>query len=253
VANLSDQPAIDVSGLTVTYPSGSGPAVDGVDLTVGAGELFGLLGPNGAGKTTIIAVLCGLLKPTAGRVRLLGVDPAARPSEARRRFSLAPQDVALYAGLTPRENLTYFGRMQGLSGRRLKDRVAECLGFCGLDEHADRRLARCSGGVKRRANLAVALLGRPPLMFLDEPTVGIDVHSRNAILDRLTDLNRAGITMLYTSHYMEEVQRLCDRVAVVDRGRVLVVGRRDDLLAAAPGCRSLEDLFLQLTGRDLRD
>jgi ABC-2 type transport system ATP-binding protein len=228
-------------------------ALQGVGLSVKDGEAFGLVGPNGAGKTTAISIICGLLKPDRGRVLLFGQDMSRHKASIKRRISLVPQDLALYPDLTARENLAYFGRLYGLSGRSLKNRVRDCLESCGLSLNADRRVADYSGGMKRRVNLAIGLLNKPRLLILDEPTVGIDVQSRNAILEHLESLNRQGMTLIYTTHYMEEVERLCSRIAIMDEGRILRTGSRDELLAAHPSADNLEKAFLELTGKALRD
>jgi ABC-2 type transport system ATP-binding protein len=245
--------AIVVENLGKTYRGSDAPAVDGLDLCVGPGEIFGLLGPNGAGKTTTISILCGLLRADRGRVVIGGVDVTHHPARVRPLIGLVPQDIALYATLTGRENLAYFGRMHGLSGRTLGARVDECLSLVGLEPSADRAVATYSGGMKRRANLVAGLIHRPPILILDEPTVGIDVQSRSVIFDNLRALNRAGTTMVYATHDLEGARALCSRVAVMDRGRALRTGPPEELVAALPGCRSLEDLFLELTGRQVRD
>jgi ABC-2 type transport system ATP-binding protein len=235
------------------YRGAEAAAVDGLDFTVREGEFFGLLGPNGAGKTTALSIICTVLRPTRGTVSIGPFDIARHPAEARRRFGLAPQDIALYPSLTGRENLRYFGRLYGLHGRALARRIDECLALAGLEGSADKRVDAYSGGMKRRANLAAAILHAPPLLFLDEPTVGIDAQSRNAILERLAGLRETGTTIVYTTHYMEEAEQLCSRVAVMDRGRIIAEGVPADLVGEAEGCGNLEQLFLRLTGKQLRD
>ncbi len=244
---------LSADGLRKTYRRAAAPALDGVEITVHPGEIFGLLGPNGAGKTTAISVMSGLLRPGAGRVTIGGIDLFKHPRRAKRRFGLVPQEIALYPGLTAGENLHYFGRLCGLSGRDLKDRIRECLEMVGLQERRNQRISEFSGGMKRRANLAAGLLHRPGLVFLDEPTVGIDAQSRNLILERLGRLRDEGIGMLYTTHYMEEAEQLCSRLAVMDEGRIIARGTPAALLADHPECRNLGELFLTLTGKRLRD
>jgi len=217
------------------------------------GEVFGLLGPNGAGKTTALSIICALLRPTRGEVTLCSVDTARFPARAKRMFGLAPQDIALYPSLTVRENLRFFGSLYGLSGRALERRIDECLGLVGLDESGALRVSSCSGGMKRRANLAAAVLHSPRVLLLDEPTVGIDAQSRGLILSRLAALRDAGTTLVYTTHYMEEAEALCTRVAVMDRGRILAEGPPRALVSGMDGCSNLEDAFLKMTGRQLRD
>jgi ABC-2 type transport system ATP-binding protein len=248
-----DAPLLEAEGLTKTYPGARTPALAQFGLTVAPGEIVGLLGPNGAGKTTAIALMNGLLAPDAGRVRICGVDVARRPRQAHRWIGLVPQHIALYPRLTASENLAYFGSMHSLGGRELKERVRVCLETVGLADHAGGRIDAFSGGMRRRANLAVALLHRPRLLFLDEPTVGIDPQSRNLILERLVGLSRDGAGMLYTTHYIEEAERICSRVAVIDEGRVIAQGTPAELAAAHPGCGGLGGLFLRLTGKELRD
>lgn len=246
-------PFLAVRGLVKVYPGTVRPAVDGLTVEVAEGEAFGLLGPNGAGKTTSLSVLCTLLRPTAGTVALGGIDVVRHPREARRLLGLVPQEIALYPRLTARENLRYFGRLHGLRGRELEERVAEALALVRLEEHAGRPVGLFSGGMKRRANLAAGVLHRPRILFLDEPTVGIDAQSRNLILDYLARLNKAGTTLVYTTHYMEEAQQLCSRVAIMDGGRIIDEGAPGGLIARHAGCGCLEEVFLHLTGRHLRD
>lgn len=246
--------AIEIAGLRKAYPGAEAPAVDDLDLEVEPGEFFGLLGPNGAGKSTTLSILCGLLRPDGGTARVLGLDAVRHTRRLQRIVGLVPQEVALYAALTGRENLLFFGRMHGLGGPSLRRRVDECLALVGLAGNADRLVATYSGGMRRRANLAAGLLHEPSVLVLDEPTVGIDAQSRHAIFERLRDLNQTrGVTMLYATHYMEEAQQLCSRVAILDRGRILAQGRPGELVDARPGCGNLEQLFLDLTGRHLRD
>lgn len=246
-------PLLAARGLVKTYPGASGPALDGLDLEVRSGEIFGLLGPNGAGKTTSISILCTLLRPDAGSVTVCGEDALRHPRRIKPLIGLVPQEIALYPQLTGRENLAFFGRLYGVSGARLAERVAACLALVGLGEHADRPVAAYSGGMKRRCNLAVGILHEPRLLFLDEPTVGIDAQSRSMILENLLRLRAAGMTMVYTTHYMEEAAQICGRVAVVDHGRVIAGGEPATLVREHAGCANLEDVFLRLTGRQLRD
>ena len=245
------EPVVEIIDLKKTYDPGI-EALAGVDLCVERGDTFGILGPNGAGKTTLISILCGILAPSSGRVRVFGQAPG-KDRDLRKLVALVPQDIALYPSLTARENLLYFGRMQGLSGRYLSDRVEKSLEFLDLGENSDRRAEVCSGGMKRRINLSVALLGEPQLLVLDEPTVGIDVQTRVNILDKIADLNKKGMTLVYTSHYMEEVQKVCKKVAVIDSGRVLAKGPLKEVMSAHGEYENLEDVFLKLTGRSLRE
>ena len=241
------------NGLTKTYPGTRAPALSDFSLSLGAGEIMGLLGPNGAGKTTAISLMTGLMAPDSGNVHICGIDLFKRSRQARQWIGLVPQHIALYPNLTAAENLSYLGRMYHLSGRVLKERIDVCLEMVGLSNNARIRIAAYSGGMKRRANLAAALLHEPRMLFLDEPTIGIDPQSRNMILDRLSDLSRSGTSMLYTTHYMEEAEKICSRVAIIDEGRIISQGSPKDLINGHPGCDHLGALFLQLTGKELRD
>ena len=249
----SDATVLRVEQLVKLYPGAALPAVNGLDFSVRSGEIFGLLGPNGAGKTTAISIICTLLRPTSGTAILCDHDVAKDPAAVRDLFGLAPQDIALYPSLTARENLRYFGRLYGLSGRALASRIDQCLALVGLLDNADTRVDLYSGGMKRRANLAAAILHAPRLLVLDEPTVGIDAQSRNMILENLKGLRDTGTTILYTTHYMEEAEQLCNRIAVMDRGRIIATGTPAALIGEVEGCRNLEEFFLHLTGKALRD
>ena len=223
-------PLLQCAGLRRAF--GDIMAVDGVSFTIAPGEAYGLLGPNGAGKTTTISMLCGLLEPDTGEVRVAGNDMGADPKTAKATIGYVPQDLALYPDLTAHENLSFFGRLYGLRGATLRERVDEVLGVVGLVERGDDRVGTYSGGMKRRVNIAAGLLHRPRLVVLDEPTVGVDPQSRNAILESVAALSDAGTSILYTSHYMEEVERLCDRVGIIDSGRMVAEGTRRELVAS---------------------
>jgi len=223
--------AVRAENLHKSY--GSTVAVDGVSLEILRGEIFGLLGPNGAGKSTTLGMLSGLLLPDRGRVELAGSDPAL--PQARRRLGVAPQGLAVYPDLTAEENLRFFGELYGLGGAALRQRVAWALDLAGLQERRRDRVAAYSGGMQRRLNLACALVHDPEVLFLDEPTVGVDPQSRNAIFEQIEALRGADKTVVYTTHYMEEAQRLCDRVAIVDHGKILAMGAVDELIAAHGG------------------
>ena len=222
------EPALEVVGVRKRY--GAAVALDGVDLAIHSGELFGLLGPNGAGKTTLMSILSGLADPDGGTVRLFGEPFGTRDRDRRRLVGIATQDLAVYPELTARENLTFFGRLYDMGGADLKARVAEMLAAVGLTDRADDRAGTFSGGMKRRLNLAVAVVHRPRLLLLDEPTTGVDPQSRNHIFDQVRAQNAAGVTVVYTSHYMEEVQALCPRIAILDGGRVQACDTLPDLL-----------------------
>ncbi|MEI7703511.1 MAG: ABC transporter ATP-binding protein [Deltaproteobacteria bacterium] len=218
----------------LTKKFGDRVAVDGISLEVARGEILGLLGPNGAGKSTTIHMAVGLLDPDHGSVDVDGRGSPRNPV-VRQLLGVAPQALALYDALTPDENLRFFGRIQGLSGKALRERVEWALSFASLEDRRRDRTAVLSGGMKRRLNLAAALVHDPALVLLDEPTVGVDPQSRNAILDRVLELRGAGRAVVYTTHYMEEAARICDRIAIVDGGRVLALGTLRELLALHGG------------------
>lgn len=214
-----NQPILSISDVRKQY--GRAPALNGVSLDVQEGELFGLLGPNGAGKTTLMSILAGLHDATSGTVTLFGERLSSSARSLRHGIGIATQDLALYPELTARENLLFFGRIYGMTGSRLRDRVEELLAGVGLTERGDDRAGTFSGGMKRRLNLAIAVIHRPRLLLLDEPTTGVDPQSRNHIFEQVRSLNAAGMTMIYTSHYMEEVQTLCPRIGIMDQGKML--------------------------------
>ncbi|MFM9883027.1 MAG: ABC transporter ATP-binding protein [Burkholderiales bacterium] len=224
-------PILSVSALVKSYPGNASRALDGIDLFVPAGSFFGLLGPNGAGKTTLISILCGILAPDGGAAHIRSASgEALNPRSARGVVGLVPQDLAFYPTLTVRENLRFFGAMQGLRGKLLNERVDACVAVGRLEETIDQRAERLSGGLKRRLNFALGLLHAPGLVVLDEPTAGMDAQSRNFLREELKRLNASGTTILYTSHYLEEIEQLCDRLAIIDHGRVIAAGRLDALL-----------------------
>lgn len=269
---------------------GSVVAVDGLSMTIQKGELFGLLGPNGAGKTTTVRGICGLLKSNTGNVFIEGKPPS--DLTVRKKIGLAPQDLSLYMDLSAEENLIFLGKLYGLSGSYLQQRTNGCLDFAGLQSRRRDRVKTYSGGMKRRLNLAAALIHDPSILVLDEPTVGVDTQSRNAILESILELREQGRTILYTTHYMEEAQRLCDRVGIMDHGKLLALDTVAELIQTYGGKAvvivekggdeerlmtndpletlsqfnwedrperlriepaSLESVFLNLTGRQLRD
>lgn len=205
-------------------------AVDRVSFTISEGETYGLLGPNGAGKTTTISMVAGLLSADAGRVVVAGRTMTTTSVHAKRSIGLVPQDLAIYPDLTARENLRFFGKLYGMRGADLVRRIDEVLDMTGLSDRADDRSEVFSGGMKRRLNIGIGLLHEPSLLILDEPTVGVDPQSRNAILDSVEALGRRGMAVLYTTHYMEEAERLCDRIAIIDEGRFVAEGTRRELI-----------------------
>ncbi len=205
-------------------------AVDGVGFSIAEGETYGLLGPNGAGKTTSISMICGLLERDAGEVIIDGEPLTTRSVGVKRAVGYVPQDIAIYPDLTARENLMFFGRLYGLPGSEIKGRVDEVLETIGLADRAKEKSDNFSGGMKRRLNIGIGLLHKPHLLVLDEPTVGVDPQSRNAILESVEMLSNQGMGVLYTTHYMEEAERLCDRVGIIDHGKIVAEGTRRELV-----------------------
>jgi len=218
---------LEVHDLVKKY--GDFTAVNGISFDIQEGEIFSLLGPNGAGKTTTISVLSTLYTLTSGEALVGGHSVSKEPMAVRQLIGVVPQDLAIYDDLTARENLSFWGQMYGLSGKTLKTRINEVLEQIGLADKADQRIKTYSGGMKRRVNIGVGLLHRPRLLFMDEPTVGIDPQSRRAILDSVKDLNQQGMTVLYTTHYMEEAQELSDRVGIIDHGQLIAMGTQAEL------------------------
>ncbi|CAG0934476.1 Linearmycin resistance ATP-binding protein LnrL [Thermoflexales bacterium] len=218
---------LEVKNLVKKY--GDFAAVDDVSFTIEAGEIFSLLGPNGAGKTTTISVVSCLLKPTSGEAVIGGHSVTRESLKVREVIGVVPQEIALYNMLSARENLEFWGRMYGMSGAALKQRVAEVLEQIGLTDKANAKVETYSGGMKRRVNIGVGLLHKPRIIYMDEPTVGIDPQSRRSILETVKDLNKQGMTVLYTTHYMEEAQELSDRVGIIDHGKLIALGTQKEL------------------------
>jgi ABC-2 type transport system ATP-binding protein len=224
---------VEVSNLIKRF--GELAAVDDVSFAIEQGEIFGLLGPNGAGKTTTISMISCLIDPTAGEITVDGNRAATAPIAVKASLGVVPQEVALYPTLTAAENLHFWGRMYGLHGAELDRAVADALELAGLADRAKERIETYSGGMKRRVNIAAGILHRPKVLLMDEPTVGIDPQSRNHILGTVKDLNSSGITVLYTSHYMEEVEYLCDRIAIMDHGKIIAAGTLNELREVVGG------------------
>lgn len=218
---------VEVTDLVKRF--GDFAAVDGVSFSIAEGEVFGLLGPNGAGKTTTISMISCLLSPDGGDVTVRGHSVLKDATAVKRELGVVPQEVALYPTLSAAENLAFWGRMYGLSGAALKDAVAGALALAGLEDRSKERVEKYSGGMKRRINIAAGVLHKPRVLLMDEPTVGIDPQSRNHILETVKELNKGGMTVLYTSHYMEEVEFLCDRIAIMDHGKIIAMGTLNEL------------------------
>ena len=235
LAMRANTPLVRISALTKRYPGAAHPALAAVDLEIPDGSCFGLLGPNGAGKTTLVSILCGIRRADAGSIRVRGGsgdwrDCGTRASGVSSLIGMVPQELAFYPTLTVVENLRYFGILHGLHGARLRERIAASLAIGRLEANARQRAESLSGGLQRRLNLAIGVIHAPPLLVLDEPTVGVDAQSRRFLLDELGRLNASGTTILYTSHYLDEVEQLCDWLAVIDHGRVAAQGPREMLL-----------------------
>src|SRR5512137_1932556 len=224
----TNQLAIQVNNLHKSF--GEIKAVQGVSFDVQQGEIFGLLGPNGAGKTTTISMLATLLRPDEGDALVMGHSVRRDPMAVKSVLGVVPQEIALYEDLSARENLSFWGKMYGLRGAVLRQRVDEVLQIVGLGDHQKGRVDKFSGGMKRRLNIGIGLLPRPQVLFLDEPTVGIDPQSRRSILDSVKEFNRQGMTILYTTHYMEEAQELSHRIAIMDHGELIACGTHEELV-----------------------
>jgi ABC-2 type transport system ATP-binding protein len=244
---------IKIEQLSKKYKDAEMFSLNDFTLAINEGQIFGLIGPNGAGKTTLISMLCGLIKPTSGSFSIDNLTYEKNATEIKKIIGVVPQEYALYPTLTARENLLYFGSMYGLKGNDLKNKVIESLDFLGLLKFADKRIETFSGGMKRRINLIAGILHKPKVLFLDEPTVGVDVQSKNAIIDYLKNLNRKGTTIIYTSHHLSEAEDFCTHIAIVDRGEIYAQGTPATLINSTQDARNLEDVFISLTGKALRD
>lgn len=254
VYNIMSNPAIiEIQHLTKTFKNSDSPAVDDISFSIKRNEIFGLLGPNGAGKTTTLSILCGLFPPSSGSVLIDGKDLHHDLSLIKNIVGIVPQDIALYPTLSARENLAFYGSMYGLHGKALTTGINNWLEKLGLMDAANRQVSTFSGGMKRRVNLIAGVLHKPKVLFLDEPTVGVDVQSRNVIIEHLEEINAAGTTIIYTSHHMEEAEHFCTRVSIIDHGKILIQGSPAELISGDSNAVNLEQVFLNLTNRKLRD
>jgi len=244
---------IRISNLSKKYPGNDSFALKEMNLDIFNGEIFGLLGPNGAGKTTFFSIICGLLNASSGSAEIAGYSISKDLESIKKIIGVVPQDIALYPTLSGRDNLLFIGRMYGLKGKVLKERVQECLSKFGFDKNSDEPVKNYSGGMKRRINLIGGILHDPSILLLDEPTVGMDVQTRTSMMEHLKELNvNKKMTILYTSHYLEQAELFCDRVAIMDQGKILCLGSPLDLIRQENG-NDLEDVFLKFTGRKIRD
>jgi ABC-2 type transport system ATP-binding protein len=242
-------PIVEVENLSKKYAEFA--AVREVSFEIPQGEIFGLLGPNGAGKSTTISILTGLFTPTSGTARIAGLDIVTQASQVKRLIGVVPQDIALYPSLSARDNLHFFGQMYGLGGKELRARVESVLEYVSMLDRAGEPVSNYSGGMKRRINLAAGLINNPRVLFLDEPTVGVDPQSRNHIFESVENLNRdEGMTVLYTTHYMEEAERLCRRVAIIDHGKIIALDTPKNLVAILGG--GIVQIGLALPDENLR-
>ncbi|MEC4113287.1 ABC transporter ATP-binding protein [Myroides pelagicus] len=243
---------IDIEHLYKQYEGSEFFSVKDLSLVIKRGVFFGILGPNGAGKTTLISMLCGLIKPTSGKLLVNELSYTTHANLIKQQIGVVPQEYALYPTLTAFENLCFLGSMYGLKGKVLKERVNHYLDYLGLEVFKHKRINTYSGGMKRRVNLIAGILHEPSILFLDEPTVGVDLQSRLVIVDFLKQLHQKGTTIIYTSHHLAEVEELCTQIAIIDRGTIYALGTGEDLKLQT-GKETLEQAFLALTGTNLRD
>ncbi|MGN0502100.1 MAG: ABC transporter ATP-binding protein [Ruminococcus sp.] len=252
---MENKTILKLDGLSKKF--GNKTVVDHISLEIKEGEIFGLLGPNGAGKSTTLNMICSLLKPTSGNIEIFGMNASNNMKKIKKKIGYIPQELAIHGNLKAWENAELFTSLYGIKGKELKSAIDESLEFVGLLDKKNNYAKNFSGGMKRRLNIACAIGHKPELMIFDEPTVGIDPQSRNFILEKIKTANNNGATIIYTSHYMEEVEAICTRIAIMDNGRIIAVGTREELVrlvTSAPDSNiSLEEVFLTLTGKKLRD
>lgn len=244
---------IDIKNLTKKYPEKHEPAVNNLSLQIKQGEFYGLLGPNGAGKTTIISVISSLLKPTSGEVLIQGLHLKTDLNKIKDMIGVVSQEIALYDKMTAYENLRYFGSLYGVNKKVLNQRIDTLLDRLGLLKYKNNKVQSFSGGMQRRINLLAGILHNPDILILDEPVVGVDVHSRNVIREFLQEVNEDNTTIIYTSHMMEDAEKLCTKLSIIDYGELVESGSPQELIKKYDDCESLEAVFLKLTGQNLRD
>ena len=244
---MENQAIIKIENLSKFYKGNDTPAVNSLSLSINRNEIYGLLGPNGAGKTTLISVLCGLFNPSSGKVFINNKDLHQNIKSLKNIIGIVPQDIALYPTLTARENLLFFGNVYGLNNKYLNEKIDECLNLLELDKFKNKKIITFSGGMKRRINIVAGLLHKPEILFLDEPTVGIDIHSKKIIIDYLTEINKKGTTIIYTSHLINEAEDFCSYIAIMNNGRIVSEGKPAELIKSFANTKNLESVFLQLT------
>ncbi len=244
--------ALQIENLTFTYPNQTSKCLDTINLEITEGEKFGLFGPNGAGKTTLMHLMTGLIPIQQGSIKLFGNEMKNKKNSLNKLFGFVPQDFSFYQELSPKENLAFFGAWAGLSSLEIKKRTDELLEITGLTSVKDKQVGQFSGGMKRRINLAIGVIHKPRILFLDEPTVGVDVQSKNSIISYLQDLNKQGTTLVYTSHQLNEAEILCDKIAMIDEGKIVANDSLSNLLKVHHE-KGLEGLFINLTGKSFRD
>jgi ABC-2 type transport system ATP-binding protein len=249
---LTDLPAVKIEQLGFRYPGQERMLISGLDLEIAAGDKFGLFGPNGAGKTTLMNLMTGLLSFSEGNIFLFGNSIKAKSKQVNKLFGFVPQEFSFYHELTPVENLEFFGSWSGLDNKIIKKRTNELMSILGLEDVKNKAVSKFSEGMKRRVNLAIGVIHNPKVVFLDEPTVGVDVQTRHGIINYLEGLNRNGTTLIYTSHQLQEAEDLCNNIAFINEGKIIASGSLDTLLADRRE-DGLEGLFLNLTGKDFRN
>lgn len=244
---------VEIKNVTRQYKNAASPAVNNLSLSIPEKSIFGLLGPNGAGKTTLISMLCGLFQPDSGEIIIDRKNSSLNPNEVKQIIGVVPQEIALYSKLTAYENLMFFGQMYGIETVELKKRINENLEILGLKENADQQIGTFSGGMKRRVNLIAGILHHPKLLILDEPTVGVDIQSKSAIMERLKKLNAEhSTTIFYTSHHLHEAEDFCSHIAIIDGGKLVTQGKTSDLIKEN-NCSTIEEVYLKITGHRFRD
>ncbi len=253
VNNKNHTQIIKVKNLRKKYLKSGSLAVSDLSFSIGEGEIFGLLGPNGAGKTTTINILTGLLQPTSGEVFISGLNIRNGFTAIKKLIGVVPQEISLYPTLSVYNNLYIFGSLYGINRSKLNNKIKSYLQVFGLEAKANQKVMHLSGGLKRRINIIAGILHNPQIIILDEPTAGIDVQSKKFILNNLKQFNNNGATILYTSHYMDEAEKFCTQIAILDEGKIIAADQPAKLVSSHPDCTNLEDVFIKLTGKQIRE